>query len=280
MESRRIFQDEKYTLSRDSCTRLLENCRITENLLWREGKSSTVENRWTLYAQKKQDSSTVNQLMSLIGTLQDKMNVLSEEEEFYYPETASSSGMSHVPSQSSRIPSPRDMPSRDSGLPYYLRNSMHTSGNVFESPAAQERTSPSLPCHSKKNLADSFCEGTRNCNETWECWYLEFCVSYWSIQFSKLYDGTSEKYFLGLAFWEISRPGWLSVMESHLQDRSVRKHIYSSTHHVVDQWSGGDWICRRSYDVAVNETRVFSWFWGAWCEDCVCVEKDHFEHLL
>ena len=60
-----------------------------------------------LYAQKKEEPSTVNQLLSQIRTLQDKVNAVNEEKEFYDPETARSSGMSYVPSQSSRIPSPR-----------------------------------------------------------------------------------------------------------------------------------------------------------------------------
>ena len=71
---------------------------------------------------------------------------------FNDPETASSSGMSHVPSQSSRIPSPRGMLSRDSGVPHYSRNSMDTSGSVFESlPAQRKDISVFFPC-SKKNL--------------------------------------------------------------------------------------------------------------------------------
>ena len=40
--------------------------------------------------------------------------------------------LSHVPSQSSRIPIPRGMLSRDSGLPHWTRNSMGTSGNVLK----------------------------------------------------------------------------------------------------------------------------------------------------
>ena len=50
---------------------------------------------------------------------------------FYDAEAASSSGMFHVPRQPSRIPSPRGMISRDSGLPHHPRNSMATQGNVF-----------------------------------------------------------------------------------------------------------------------------------------------------
>ena len=64
---------------------------------------------------QRENPSTVNQLVSQIQELQDTVNSLSEEKKFCDPETASSSGMSHVPSQTSRIPSPRGMISRDSG---------------------------------------------------------------------------------------------------------------------------------------------------------------------
>ena len=70
-----------------------------------------------LDAQKKEEPSTMNRLWSPIRILQEKVNAVNEEKEFYDPETASSSGMSHVPSQPSRIPSPRGMLSRASGLP-------------------------------------------------------------------------------------------------------------------------------------------------------------------
>ena len=87
----------------------------------------------------------MNQLLSQIWTLQDQENAMNEEKEFYDPETASSSGMSNVPSQSSKIPSPGGMLSRDSGLLHCARNSMGTSGNVSEKPPAPERISTSLP---------------------------------------------------------------------------------------------------------------------------------------
>ena len=49
-----------------------------------------------LSVQKKDNPSTVNQLLSQIQELQDKVNSLNEEE-FYDLRTASSCGMSHVP---------------------------------------------------------------------------------------------------------------------------------------------------------------------------------------
>ena len=69
-----------------------------------------------------------------------------------------SSGMSHVPSQPSRVPRPRGMLSRDSGLPHDTRNTLGISGNVSESLPAQERISPSLPSD-PKNLTSSHWEG-------------------------------------------------------------------------------------------------------------------------
>ena len=70
------------------------------------------------FMRKKEDEpSSVDQLKSQIQDLQDKVNALNEEKEFYDPETASSSGSLQVPSQPSRIPSPRCMLGRDSGLP-------------------------------------------------------------------------------------------------------------------------------------------------------------------
>ena len=51
----------------------------------------------------------MNEFLFEIWTLQDKVNTLYEEKEFYDPEAASSSGMSRVPSQPSTTPDPRGM---------------------------------------------------------------------------------------------------------------------------------------------------------------------------
>ena len=52
--------------------------------------------------------------------------------------TANSSGVSHVPSQPSSIPSPRRTISCDSRLQPDTRNSMDTSGHVFEGLLARD----------------------------------------------------------------------------------------------------------------------------------------------
>ena len=98
-----------------------------------------------LYVQKREELSTMNQLLSQIWTLQDKVNALNEEKECTIRRQRAAVECPTFPVNPPRIPSPRGMLSRDSGLPHFSRSSMGTSGNVFESPSARQITSPSLP---------------------------------------------------------------------------------------------------------------------------------------
>ena len=75
---------------------------------------------------------------------------------FSDPETASSSGASHIPSHPMSIPSRRGMISRDGCLPLDLRNTMGTSGNVSESLLAREWPSSEF-LQNPKNLSSSHC---------------------------------------------------------------------------------------------------------------------------
>ena len=84
-----------------------------------------------LSTQQEENPFTANQLMVHIQELQDTVNSWNDSQDFYDPETASSSGLSHVPSQPVSVPSPRGMVSRDSCLQPETRNSIGTSGNVF-----------------------------------------------------------------------------------------------------------------------------------------------------
>ena len=95
----------------------------------------------------------MSQQLTQIQELQSKVNSLSDATELYDPESESSSGATHVPSQSSTIPSPRTTPCCDSGLPHDTRNIVGTSGNVFERPAREGRTSTLF--NNSKNLASS-----------------------------------------------------------------------------------------------------------------------------
>ena len=69
-----------------------------------------------LSTQQERNPRTVSQLLTQIQDLQNNVNSVADAREFYDPETASSSGATHVPSQPCTIPSPRTMPCRDSGL--------------------------------------------------------------------------------------------------------------------------------------------------------------------
>ena len=62
----------------------------------------------------KDIKSTVNQLMFQIQELLDKVISLNDAREFYHPETASSSGLSHVPNQPMSTPSLHGLVGRDS----------------------------------------------------------------------------------------------------------------------------------------------------------------------
>ena len=73
------------------------------------------------------------------------------------PETASSSGATHVPSQLSTIVSPRTLPRCDSGLPRDTLNGTGITRNGFERPLAQEGL-PSALIGNSKNLASSSLE--------------------------------------------------------------------------------------------------------------------------
>ena len=83
------------------------------------------------------------------------MNSLNDGKDFYDPEKASSSGLSHVPSQPSRMSSLGGMISRDFCLPHNTQNSMGTIGNVFEDLPVQE--GPSSGFENTRNLASSSC---------------------------------------------------------------------------------------------------------------------------
>ena len=57
-----------------------------------------------LSTQQKENPSTLNLLMVQIQKLQDKVNSFNDAKEFCDPETASSSGLYHIPSQPMSIP--------------------------------------------------------------------------------------------------------------------------------------------------------------------------------
>ena len=85
-----------------------------------------------LFIQEIESQSAVNQLTVQSQELQDKVKSLNDSREFDGPQTASSSGLSYVPSQPMSDPSPHGMLSCESYLQPDTRNLYPTSGNVFE----------------------------------------------------------------------------------------------------------------------------------------------------
>ena len=158
---------------------------------------------------QERNPTTVSQLLTQIQDWQNKANSLSDAREFYDPETASSSGASHVPSRPSAIPSPRTMPCRDSGLPHDTRKTTGTSRNVCERLPAREGQTKTL-FNNSKNLATSSLElrhsrkyqATGEWNETRTAEFVNTCttlpkwrwnhLSYWWNLFSRWNDWLSE----------------------------------------------------------------------------------------
>ena len=85
-----------------------------------------------------------------------KIPWMIRKKEFHDPETASSSGMFHDPSQSSWISCPRGMISRESCLPRNKRHSIEISGNDFEDLSVPEDSFPSF-FKIPRNLTSSPC---------------------------------------------------------------------------------------------------------------------------
>ena len=116
-----------------------------------------------LSRREKESQSTVNQLTVQIHELQDEVNSLNDARDFFDPETASSSGLFHVPSQLWSIPSPRGMISRDSCLHPDIRNSLGISGNVFEDPPAKSEPPAAFVKYGISTMRTSASEHRETC---------------------------------------------------------------------------------------------------------------------
>ena len=104
---------------------------------------------------QERNLATVSQLLAQIQDLHNKVNSLADAREFYDPETASSSGVTHVPSKPSTIPSPRTMPCPRFGISArYTEFKTGASRNLCERPPAQEGR-PSTFFNKSKNMASS-----------------------------------------------------------------------------------------------------------------------------
>ena len=92
----------------------------------------------------------MNQLLTQIQDLQNKVNSWSDAREFYDPESGSSSGATHVLSEPCSILSPRTLSRCDAGLSRDKQNGTGITGNVVERPLAQEGQTSTIFNNSKE----------------------------------------------------------------------------------------------------------------------------------
>ena len=102
---------------------------------------------------QQRDPQTVSQLLAQMRESQDKVNSLSDAREFHDPETAGSSGASHVTRPPLAKPSYRTVPRRDSGLPPETLNMMGISDVFWTTTCSRRTTSKYL--EKSRNLASS-----------------------------------------------------------------------------------------------------------------------------
>ena len=206
-----------------------------------------------LSVHQERDLTTVSQLLPQIQDLQIKANSLSDPRSFHDPETASSSGASHVPGRTS-VPSPRTMPCRDSGLPHDARNIMGTPRNFFESLLA--RGPPSALFENARNLASSS-PGLRpditgnttvpERDETKAAEFVDTCTTlpqrcwtsqlHWCNLISQWYGGLPDISPLGNASWKIPDSMDYQRWKVNFETGVCSKNSRSSSHNALDQRS-------------------------------------------
>ena len=84
----------------------------------------------------RESHATIQELISQIQELQERVNHLDDSREFQDVESICSGKLSHVPSQPAIVPSLGGMLSRDPSLRPDTWHLLGTSGNVFGSPRA------------------------------------------------------------------------------------------------------------------------------------------------
>ena len=223
---------------------------------------------------------------------QDKANSLSDAREFHDPETAGSSGASHVTSPPLTNPSYRIVPRRDSGSPPETLNMMGIS-DVFERLPAREGQHENISKIMEFGIFFSWSEtktywtydDNRIQEETWATRLIQFekhsplwrwnFTSYWWNLFSRWCDGVPEISNLGAASCKIPWLHGIWKLESQFQDWSLCEDSESSKHDVMDHRSWESKVNWWIEYIAINfwENR-FHRLWNAGCNDSVCNEED------
>ena len=210
-------------------------------------------------------------------------------------ETASSSGASHGPSQPLNILSPREMLSRDSGLPLDTRNFFWVLQETFLKAYLLEKDHPELSSriqriwhhflatgnfmeHGRGVRRDPqsssiptprFNQGIETLNplcHTGGTYSQDGVMDYPKYPISELHLGKFPDPF-ELQSWKVN-----------FKTEVCANSVFPSNHCAPDQRSRDSKTNRRSCDIALDYTADrFLRLRDAWCEDCVCIEKDHHE---
>ena len=83
-----------------------------------------------------ESQDTINELTGRIRELQDKVNSMNDSRVFQDVEKIRSGPLSHVPSQPTVVPGPRDRLSRDQSMRLDVGNPYGISRNAFANPSA------------------------------------------------------------------------------------------------------------------------------------------------
>ena len=190
-------------------------------MLRRSTPSKISKNWWIVYASREESYDRESIVDSNSGsTEQSELILFQTRRNFYDPETESSSGATHVPSQPSTLPSPKTMPCRECGLPHDTRNGMGTSGNVFQRlPAREEQTSTFL--NNSKNFSNKVGPDTEGKTKK---------------QGSEMTrEPKHEISDIGIASGKISWLHGISKLERQIQNWSMFEISRSSFHNALDQ---------------------------------------------
>ena len=237
--------------------------------------SSTSKIRWIVRDANRGIPQTVSQLLAQMRESQDKVNSLSDVREFHDPETAGSSGASHVTSPPLTNPSYRTVlrPRFWIAAPETL-NMMGIS-DVFWTTICLEKDNLKI---SRKitefGIFFSWSEtktyrtydDNRIEEETWATrlvqfekhsplWRWSFTWYWWSL-ISRWYDGVPEISNLGAASCKIPWLHGIWKLESQFQDWSLCEDSESSNHDVMDHrsWRESKVNWRIEY-IAINSWR-------------------------
>ena len=265
-----------------------KDCQEIEELRrfsWEETNKARQARIDELSMRQQRNPETVNQLLTQIQELQNKVNSLSDAREFYDPEIREQLWSDPRSESTLYCSESQNHASLRFWIAARYTDFTGTSGNVLEHRPAQEGR-PIYNLQQFKGFGIVFsgietwyCRNSKEAGEwnekrtaeyvnpfttfpRWR-WYVE---SYWWNLFSQWSD-------FGIASGKIFWLFGISKLESQFQDWSLFENSISSSHTALDQRSWDGKVNWRTYDIAIDcRANGFPRLRYAWCDDCVCVE--------